>query len=71
MDFEVITFVRKWGNSLGVVLSKKEAEKHKIHPQDRVIVRIEKVSHLRDIFGTLKTKKTGQKIKEEMRAGWE
>ncbi|MEW5760720.1 MAG: AbrB/MazE/SpoVT family DNA-binding domain-containing protein [Candidatus Thermoplasmatota archaeon] len=64
--------LRRWGNSLGVVIPKEVAEREKIKPNDDVLVEIRKFADLSEIFGSLRNwKRSTQKIKDEARKGWE
>lgn len=67
---ETMAIARKWGNSLGVSLPAELVAKEKIKANDKVIIIVKKARRLADFFGSLKTKKTTQKIKDELRAGW-
>lgn len=67
---QVIVTARKWGNSIGVTFPAEAVEMEKIHPKDKVAIEIKKVAPIKELFGTLKTAKPTQKIKDEMRAGW-
>ncbi len=63
--------VRKWGNSLGIVLPRDLVEERNIKEGDNVFVTgIIKVADLSGIFGKIKTGVTGQQIKDEERKGW-
>lgn len=68
---ETIVTIRKWGNSLGVTLPNELVEKNRLSPNDKLILELKKVDNLDDLFGTLKTKKTAQQIKDELREGWD
>ncbi|MFA4855846.1 MAG: AbrB/MazE/SpoVT family DNA-binding domain-containing protein [archaeon] len=68
---ETIVVARKWGNSLGVTIPNNVAEKEKIMPNDRVVVSFRKAKSIESLFGTLKTKKTAQELKDEARKGWD
>ncbi len=63
--------LRKWGNSFGVVIPKELLRQKKIKPNDKVLIELIKPADLRDVFGTLKTKMSGQKFKDMVRKGWE
>ena len=65
------TIVRKWGDSVAVIIPKKVAEDKKIRPMDEIVITIEKETSLKDLFGTWKTKKTAQELKDESKEGWE
>jgi len=63
---------RKWGNSIGITLPIEIVEEGNIKTEKEIdILVIEKRVDLRKIFGSLKLKEPTQKIKDEMRAGWE
>jgi len=65
------TKVRKWGNSLGIVIPKEVAEAGGIRPGDEVSTEIRKVSDMTEVFGSLRGwKKSAQEIKDEARKGW-
>jgi len=68
---EVVVTARKWGNSIGITLPKEMVEKEKIRENDKIVVEIKKVSSLKALFGTMKSKKSTQQIKDEMRKGWD
>lgn len=67
---ESVVTIRKWGNSLGLVLSKKLVEEKNIHANDKVIVDVKKAVPINELFGTLKTRRSTQAIKDELRKGW-
>jgi len=61
--------VRKWGNSLGVVIPSEEASKEGLRENDEVEVVIRKALDIRELFGKYKFRDL-QKLKEELREGW-
>ncbi len=63
------TVVRKWGNSLGVVIPSEEASKEGLRENDEVEVVIRKALDIRELFGKYKFRDL-QKLKEELREGW-
>ena len=68
----VTAVVKKWGNSYGVILPIKVVRTHHITENDVIDVKIKKkVKPINSLFGTLKLKKSTQKIKDELRAGWD
>ena len=69
MAIEVI--VKKWGNSMGVVLPKQLIEKERLKENERIFVEIVKEADLTKMFGILPRKISGQKFKEMVRRGWE
>ena len=62
--------VRKWGNSIGVVFPKEFVEKKHLKVNEKIVVEIVKEADLRDIFGSLKRKASGQEFKDMVRRGW-
>jgi len=67
---KVVTIARKWGNSLGVTLSKEVVEKEKIRPNDEVVITVTKVAPIKELFGTFKTNKTTEEMRKESKKGW-
>ena len=68
---EVIATARKWGNSIGVTFSEELVKSEKIKPNDKVIVSVKKVVPIKTLFGTFKTAKSTQAMKDEARSGWD
>ncbi len=64
--------VRKWGDSLAVIIPKETADTEKISASDNVRIKIVKQTDLSDVFGLLKgkLKKSAQQLKDESRKGW-
>ena len=60
--------MRKWGNSLGVVIPSEEASKEGLRENDEVEVVIQKALDIRELFGKYKFRDL-QKLKEELREG--
>ncbi len=65
------TLLKKWGNSLAVIIPKKEIREKNLSENDRIKIEIFKEADFSDVFGTLKTKITGQEFKDEIKKGWE
>lgn len=58
--------IRKWGNSLGLIIPREFAKKEHLKPKQKVTVFLVKESNvLKDTFGTLKWKKLTRKIMDE------
>ena len=70
MGAEVV--VKKWGNSLGVILPKDMVEKQHLKEEDRIIVNVVKEADLTKMYGSLKgkIKMSGQQFKDMAREGW-
>ena len=64
------TIVRRWGNSLGLVIPREEASKEGIVENDEVEVVIRKAVDIRQLFGKFKFKDL-QRLKDELREGWQ
>ncbi len=61
--------MRKWGNSLGVVIPREEASKEGLHENDEVEIVIRKAADIRQLFGKYKFRDL-QSVKDELREGW-
>ncbi|QQG49254.1 MAG: hypothetical protein HY247_02790 [archaeon] len=62
--------VRRFGNSLGVVVPFEEAERMGLSPGDSVELEVVRKANLKDLFGTIKFANSAQEIKDEDRQGW-
>ncbi len=69
MASEVV--LRKWGNSLGVVLPKELVENKGLHEKEVILIEVVKEANLKDVFGSLKRKMSGQEFKDLVKQGWE
>lgn len=59
---------RKWGNSIGITIPNDIVEKMNIKPEDKIKVVILKDSGiLKDIFGSVKFKKSTEKLLQEVK----
>ncbi|MBI3034350.1 AbrB/MazE/SpoVT family DNA-binding domain-containing protein [Candidatus Woesearchaeota archaeon] len=66
-----IATLRKWGNSLGIVLPKSVIEERQLKEGDEVFLTdVLKVTDLSDFFGKIKTGEPSQKFKDDARKGW-
>ncbi len=63
------TVVRKWGNSLGVVIPSEEASKEGLKENDEVEIVIRKAVDIKELFGKYKFRDL-RKLKDELREGW-
>ena len=62
---------RKWGNSLGITLPKELVERQNIKEGEVLSLPIViKKADLSDVFGSIKTRESGQKFKDRAREGW-
>ena len=69
MATEVV--IKKWGNSMGVVLPKDLVETQGLEENEKVFITVIKEGDLSDIFGSLKLGVPVQKLKDMVRKGWE
>lgn len=70
---ELETKVKRWGDSLAIIIPKQVAQEGKIKVDDTIHVTIEQGKDFSDVFGILKNKikKTPQQLKDEAKKGWE
>ncbi len=67
---KVSTRIRRIGNSLGIIIPKEEVDAEKIREGDLVEVEVQRCISLKDMFGSVKFRKTAQELKDEMRREW-
>jgi antitoxin component of MazEF toxin-antitoxin module len=65
----VRSVVRKWGNSLGVVIPSEEVSREGLKENDEVEIVIRKAVDIRQLFGKYKFRDL-QPAKDELREGW-
>ncbi len=63
--------IKKIGNSLGLILPKELIKTKHLKQKERVTIEIVKEVDLRNVFGTLRRKMSGQSFKDMVREGWE
>jgi len=65
---QIKTRLRRWGNSLGVVVPQQVIEKEKSKEGDEVVILFKKNDDniLKEIFGTFKFKKSVEQIMKEV-----
>jgi antitoxin component of MazEF toxin-antitoxin module len=68
MSTEVI--VKKWGNSVGVILPKDLVDTKHLKENDKIMIEVIKEGDLSDIFDSLPRKMSGQEFKDMVRKGW-
>ena len=66
-----MTTIKRWGSSMGVIIPKEIIRNQNIKEGDEVVINVFKKGDLSDIFGTLKTRLTGQQLKDLSRKDWE
>ncbi len=65
------TIIRKWGNSLGIVLPRELVEVQNLKEGDKIVLPfVIKRADLSKVFGSIKTGMSGQKFKDMAREGW-
>lgn len=62
--------VKKWGNSVGVLLPKEFVEKEKIKINEEIFLDVVRKADLTNIFGSLERQMSGQAFKNMVRKGW-
>ena len=70
-DRLVNAVVKKWGNSYGVILPVKIVRENDLTENEIIEIQIKKkIRNIKALYGTLKLDKSTQKIKDELREGW-
>ena len=63
--------VKKWGNSMGVILPKKLVDEKQLKEDDIILIDVVQEADFSDDVGSLKDiKMSGQKFKDIVRGGW-
>lgn len=62
--------VRRWGNSLGVVLPREFIESKGIKEDEHLVLEVVKEADLTKVFGSIKRPMSGQAFKDMVRKGW-
>ncbi|MBI5797431.1 hypothetical protein HZA98_00825 [Candidatus Woesearchaeota archaeon] len=62
--------VKKWGNSLAVIIPNEVIVQRHIKANQKILIDFGTKVDLGSIFGTFKTKKTAQELKDFAREGW-
>ena len=62
--------LKRWGNSVGVILPKGFVEEQHLKLNEKFLVEVVKEADLSDVFGSLKRKMSGQEFKDMVREGW-
>jgi antitoxin component of MazEF toxin-antitoxin module len=63
--------VKKWGNSMAVILPKELVNQKHIKEHEKIFIDVVKKVDLTKVFGTLKLSKSGQELKDMVREGWD
>jgi len=64
--------LKRWGNSMAVIVPNKIVEERHLKENDRIIIEVVKEADLSGMFGSLKPKRklSGQEFKDSVRKGW-
>ena len=63
--------LKRWGNSMGVILPKEFIQKKRIKENEKIMIEVVKTADLSHIFGMIKKRKmSGQDAKNLAREGW-
>jgi len=63
--------VKRWGDSLAVIIPRHIAKQENINVNDTIHIRIDKETDVSDIFGIAgKMRSSPQEFKDESRKGW-
>ena len=62
--------VKKWGNSMAVILPKEFIDKTNLKEHEKVYLDVIRKADLSSVFGTLKFKESAQELKDIVRKGW-
>ncbi|HLC84885.1 MAG TPA: AbrB/MazE/SpoVT family DNA-binding domain-containing protein [Candidatus Nanoarchaeia archaeon] len=71
MSLTIESQTRKWGDSLAIIIPRDVVRQERLRINDTVRLTIHKTVDLSDLFGTWKTKKNPQELKDEAREGWD
>lgn len=63
--------VRKIGNSLGIIFPSTLVREKKLREDETVFISVAKKGNLEKLFGSVKFRGSAQRIKNQMRKGWE
>jgi len=63
--------LKKWGNSIGIILPREVVDREKLKEKDKILISIIKEADLSNIFGLIKKRKmSGQEMKDLSRKEW-
>ncbi len=66
MSIQVKT--KQWGNSIGIIIPSEIVERWSIKPEENIVIEIEKRENvLKELFGSLKSKKSAETLVKEAR----
>ncbi len=60
--------IKKWGNSMGVIIPSEAVERLNLKPDEKIVIEINRKENiLAEMFGTMKSKKTARQMLDETR----
>ena len=62
--------IRKIGNSLGIIIPTEEASRKNLKEGDLVEIEVLRRTRMKEMFGSIKFRRSVQELKDESRAGW-
>lgn len=62
--------IRRIGNSLGIIIPREEVDRKKLKEGDLVEVEVLRRVSMKEMFGSIKFRKTAQEMKDELRKEW-
>lgn len=62
--------IRRIGNSLGIIIPREEVNRKKLKEGDLVEVEVLRRVSMKEMFGSIKFRKTAQEMKNELRKEW-
>jgi len=62
--------IKKWGNSIGIILPKSLIHEEGLKEKDKIIINIVRKADLSKTFGKEKRTISGQEFKDSVRQGW-
>jgi antitoxin component of MazEF toxin-antitoxin module len=67
---EIQGTLRRWGNSFGIVVPVKIVRENRLREGEEITIKVERNKGIKEMFGSLKLKKSAQQIKDELRKEW-
>ena len=67
---EIQGTLRRWGNSFGIVVPVEIVRENRLREGEETTIKVERNKGIKEMFGSLKLKKSAQQIKDELRKEW-
>jgi antitoxin component of MazEF toxin-antitoxin module len=67
---EIQGTLRRWGNSFGIVVPVEIVRENRLREGEEITIKVERNKGIKEMFGSLKLKKSAQQIKDELRKEW-